>query len=92
MSDLGLHCLPMSHIKGTRLIWVNLSIYLTCTHLYFTEKEVNETAKGVNVIGKDNDVAVTEKEQRLESRENRLGSLTMEPSLSLQPDPPSCKP
>ena len=22
-SDLGLHCLPLSHKKGARLIWVN---------------------------------------------------------------------
>ena len=22
-SDLGLHCLPMSHKKGARIIWVN---------------------------------------------------------------------
>ena len=22
-SDLGLHCLPMSHNRGARLIWVN---------------------------------------------------------------------
>ena len=73
-SDLGLHSLPMSHIKGTRLIWVYSSIYLVCAHLCFAEKEVNETGKGVNVMGKDSDVAVTETEQRLESRENRLGS------------------
>ena len=24
-SDLGLHCLPMSHKKDSRLIWVNIS-------------------------------------------------------------------
>ena len=23
VSDPGLHCLPMSHIKGARLIWIN---------------------------------------------------------------------
>ena len=25
-SDLGLHCLPMSHKKGARLIWVNTQV------------------------------------------------------------------
>ena len=26
-ADLGLHCLPMSHKKGARLIWVNQVLY-----------------------------------------------------------------
>ena len=25
-SDLGLHCLPMSHKKDARLIWVSLNV------------------------------------------------------------------
>ena len=30
-SDLDLHCLPMSHKKDARLIWVNMSLrYFEC--------------------------------------------------------------
>ena len=28
MSDLGLHCLPFSHKKDARLIWVNMDFFL----------------------------------------------------------------
>ena len=79
VSDLDLACLPMSSKKDARFIWVNPSSYLARAHLYFTEKEVNETAMGVTVMGTDFGVAVTEKEQRLESREKGPGSLTMVP-------------
>ena len=33
-SDLGLHCLPMSHKKDARLIWVNLCILETHTQVH----------------------------------------------------------
>ena len=28
VSELGLHCLPMSHKKDARLVWVNICLYL----------------------------------------------------------------
>ena len=33
VSDLGLHCLPMSHKKDARIIWVNLHATLRFTYL-----------------------------------------------------------
>ena len=38
-SDLGLHCLPMSHKKDARLIWVN-SIFLTTYQYKFENQAV----------------------------------------------------
>ena len=33
-SDLGMHCLPMSHKKDARLIWVNIILYKLLNSIY----------------------------------------------------------
>ena len=46
-SDLVLHCLPMSHKKNARLIWVKITIILIhnittfCLYIYLTAKETH---------------------------------------------------
>ena len=44
-------------------------------HVYFTGKEVNETAKGISPVGKASDVTQTETEKILDPRENSHGKL-----------------
>ena len=33
-ADMGLHCLPMSHKKNARLIWVKINMFLLCKPHY----------------------------------------------------------
>ena len=59
-----------------------MHIELACVHVYFTEKEVNETVKGISAVGKANNVTKTETEKIIESRENSHGRF---PCADIQP-------
>ena len=45
VSDFGLFCLPMSHKKDAKLIWVNQIRYVRRERLSFRSKEYTEELK-----------------------------------------------
>ena len=52
--DLGLHCLPMSHKKNSRLIWVKRQLNLFVLkvrfqlNLFVSQKHFNSKVKSLN--------------------------------------------
>ena len=51
-SDLGLHCLPMSHKKDTKLIWVDKYPFLLAASLQYYAKVFNNCIRGHSYVVK----------------------------------------